>query len=335
MTRRRKQIYLMLAALALLVCVWLVQMPLSRLQASHRLSPAVQEPLEVIPILVLGGFRGVVVDFLWVRGMARHEEQRYFELKTIFDMIANLQPNIPDVWIFQGWNMSYNIAHNMATREGKWKWVRAGLDYMAKGAGKNPANGEIRAAIGHIYRHKFSEKVFPLARVQYYREQLAKDGLDNFQEAVKWYRDALECGLTITTRSVIARCVAHTYHQAAQFAAKEGRWDDAIANLEMSLKEWRAYPDHYEEGSKLYLSNCSIIASALGRTHFGLAQRAKADARVDEALMHLKKAIASYRVVTDDLCLALLPHHAKTFRMAQKEAGILAKPALRGSDAPR
>lgn len=334
MSRRHKQSCLVLAALALLVCAWLVQIPLSRLQASHRLSPTVQEPLEVIPILVLGGFRGVVVDFLWIRGIARHEEKRYFELKTIFDMIANLQPNIPDVWIFQGWNMAYNIAHNMETKEGKWKWVRAGLAYMTRGAGKNPTNGEIRAALGHMYRHKFSEKVFPLPRVQYYRKQLAKDGLDNFQEAVKWYREAIERGLKITTKSVIARCVAHTYHQAAQFAMKEKRWEDAVNYFGVSLKEWKAYPSTYQEGHKLYLSNCSNVASSLGKLHAELALRAKAQGRGGEALVHFRKAAASYRVVIDDLCLPLLPHHAKISRMAQKEAGILTKPALRGSGAP-
>jgi len=48
-------------------------------------------PLEVIPNVLLGSFRGVLVDLLWIRGIARHEEKKFYELLAINNMIAKLQ----------------------------------------------------------------------------------------------------------------------------------------------------------------------------------------------------------------------------------------------------
>ena len=33
------------------------------------------DPSESIPLLLLGGLRGIAVDFLWARAIARHEEK--------------------------------------------------------------------------------------------------------------------------------------------------------------------------------------------------------------------------------------------------------------------
>jgi len=259
--------------------------------------------------------------------MARHEEKRFFELKTIFDVIANLQPDIPDVWIFQGWNMSYNIAHNMETREGKWKWVRSGLKYIERGTHKNPTNGEIRAALGHIYRHKFSHKVFPFKRIQYYREQLAKEGLDNFDEAVRWYREALKLGLKITTEAVIERCIAHTYHQAAQVAQKEKRWHHAARRFTQCLAEWRSYREHYpDDAGHFFLGNYSIVGSGLGQLYCAAGKEAKAAGRGAESRRLYRLAADSYRQVIETTHLPLLPHHMRLFKTAVSEAGILSDP---------
>ena len=325
MTRRHKQSYLLLASALLLASTWLVQRPLERMQRAHRLSPPVQEPVEVIPLLVLGGFRGIVVDFLWIRGMARHDEKRFFELKTIFDLIANLQPNIPDVWIFQGWNMAYNIAHNMQTKEGKWKWVKAGLAYMERGMPKNPASGEIAAYLGHMYRHKFNTVVFPLARVQYYRAQLAKQGLDNFEQAIKCYRKAIGTGLRVTNESVIARAIAHTYRQAAQLAKKEGRQDDAISSLEEALGEWEAYAKVYETDS-LWRSNTANVALELAKTHFDIASAAEADGHSAPATDHFRKAVQRYRFVVGRLGAKLYPYQAEHLKIALKKIAAAATP---------
>ena len=141
------------------------------------------DPTETIPITLLGSFRGVLVDFLWIRGIARHEEKKFYELLAINNLIAKLQPHFPSIWIFQAWNMCYNIAHEWESPENKWKWIKAGLEFAEKGAVKNPTSGELFFEIGYIYFHKFDAK--SIEDADYFRKRLKEDeNKDNYEQAL-------------------------------------------------------------------------------------------------------------------------------------------------------
>ncbi|HUV39121.1 MAG TPA: hypothetical protein VMY39_05875, partial [Planctomycetota bacterium] len=61
-----------------------------------------------VGLLLMGGFRGVAVDILWLRVNALHQERRYEEEISLIELITHLQPHYTSVWIFQGWNIAYN-----------------------------------------------------------------------------------------------------------------------------------------------------------------------------------------------------------------------------------
>ncbi len=207
------------------------------------------DPTETIPITLLGSFRGVLVDFLWIRGIARHQEKKYYELLAINNLIAKLQPHFPSIWIFQAWNMCYNIAHEWESPEDKWKWIKAGLTFAEKGAVKNPTSGELFFEIGYLYFHKFDAKTIEFA--DYYRKRLKEDeNRDNYERASYWVRKSLQYGLTTHNRLAVERTLCYILWRAALRNEKEGNLTVAIDYAQGALKEWEGYitrnPDDHD-----------------------------------------------------------------------------------------
>jgi len=204
------------------------------------------DSLETIPIILLGSFRGVLVDLLWIRGIARHEEKKYYELLTINNLIAKLQPHSPAVWIYQAWNMCYNIAFEWESPENKWKWITAGLNFAEKGASKNPTSGDLLFEISYIYFHKFDSKSFKYA--DYYRERLKEEtGKDNYEQALYWARRSLNYNSELRKRIVIERTVCHILWHASLQAEKDGKQKEAWEYAVKSVDEWEAYLEKHPE----------------------------------------------------------------------------------------
>ncbi len=204
------------------------------------------DPLEVIPNVLLGSFRGVLVDLLWIRGVARHEEKKFYELLAINNMIAKLQPHFPAVWIFQAWNMCYNVAFEWDSPENKWRWVKAGLDFAEKGAVRNPTNGDLLFEIGYIYFHKFDSKSFKYA--DYYRERLEKEtGKNSYRQSLYWVKKSLNYNSLLRKRIVIERTVCHILWHASLQAEKDGKRKEAYEYATESIKEWNAYLERHPD----------------------------------------------------------------------------------------
>ncbi|MCP5006750.1 MAG: hypothetical protein GY941_22815 [Planctomycetes bacterium] len=206
------------------------------------------DPTETIPITLLGSFRGVLVDFLWIKGIARHQEKEYYELLAINNLIAKLQPHFPSIWIFQAWNMCYNIAHEWESPEDKWNWIRAGLAFAEKGALKNPESGELFFEIGYIYFHKFDAKTIEFA--DYYRKKLKEDeNKDSYEQALYWIRKSLQSGTTTHNRLAVERTLCYILWRAALRAEKDGTLPLALDYATKALAEWKEYVVRNPEGS--------------------------------------------------------------------------------------
>ena len=226
--------------------LYFLQSRISHQKGGADTDSACLDPSETIPMILLGSFRGVLVDFLWICGIARHEEKKFYELLAINNLIAKLQPHFPAVWIFQAWNMSYNIAHEWESPESKWKWIKAGLEFAEKGALRNPASGDLFFEIGYIYLHKFHSKTFKYA--EYYRERLREEtGKDNYEQALYWVRKSLNYNSVFRPRLLIERTVCIILWHASLQAEKEGRFSDAYQYAAMSIKEWENYLERHPD----------------------------------------------------------------------------------------
>ena len=121
-------------------------------------SPARAEGLPpdiAITSAALGTFRGLAVNFLWLRAVRLHEEGRFHEAMQLSDWITTLQPRFPRVWEFHAWNMAYNLSSASHDPEQRWVWVNAGIRLLRdRGIQHNPHSLGLYRELAWLYFHK-------------------------------------------------------------------------------------------------------------------------------------------------------------------------------------
>lgn len=136
--------------------------------------PEEGQPAEVSVGIALGAFRGVFVNFLWIRAEEMKQEGKFYEAVQLADMITRLQPRFPRVWVFHAWNLAYNISVGTNTTEERWRWVQSGINLLRqRGIPANPNDMLIHKELGWIFLHKvggYTDDANP-----YYKRMLARE----------------------------------------------------------------------------------------------------------------------------------------------------------------
>ena len=116
---------------------------------------APKQPELVLLTNVLGGFRGLLVDLVWLRAGKLQQAGKYWELYQLYDWIGKLEPHLEDVWVFSAWNMSYNLVAEHPISEARWQWIERAIRWLRdEGLRYNPRSGKIMKEISWIYFHK-------------------------------------------------------------------------------------------------------------------------------------------------------------------------------------
>ncbi|MHB8521798.1 MAG: hypothetical protein ACYDH9_13695 [Limisphaerales bacterium] len=165
--------------IVLLVGVGFTQNRLNRARKQMGLTRV--EPLENAPPMLafttvaLGGFRGLIANGLWLRMMDMQDEDKFFEMVQLADWITKLQPHLTTVWIFQAWNMAYNISVKFKESgpgqfPDRWRWVRAGIELLRDQALKyNPKEPLLYRELAGFFQHKIGQDMDDGHR--YYKQQ--------------------------------------------------------------------------------------------------------------------------------------------------------------------
>src|SRR5262245_55787322 len=109
MNARLKKVLLVLLAGLLLFSSSRLQNSMN--QDRDRLGLTYVPPLENAPpmlaftTVVLGGFRGLISNFLWMRASNLQDEDKFAEMTQLADWITQLEPHFAQVWVHQAWNM--------------------------------------------------------------------------------------------------------------------------------------------------------------------------------------------------------------------------------------
>ena len=103
MSGRLKKILLLVLAALLFAGVSRVQLVWNR--DRERLGLTRVAPLENAPpvlaftTVALGGFRGLIVNALWIRASEMQDEDKFFEMAQLADWITKLEPHFVQVWL--------------------------------------------------------------------------------------------------------------------------------------------------------------------------------------------------------------------------------------------
>jgi len=132
------------------------------------------DPPEVAAGIAMGAFRGLFVNYLWMRADRLKQEGKFHEAYELSAAITRLQPRFPRVWSFHAWNMAYNISVATSTREERWQWVKAGIELLRQeGIPKNPNDVQLHRELAWIFNHKVQGFMDDANR--YYKKQLARE----------------------------------------------------------------------------------------------------------------------------------------------------------------
>ena len=169
MNARAKKILLLLLAAALLAVSGQVQKSMNRDRI--QLGLTIGEPLQNAPPLLafttvaLGGFRGLISNFLWIRANNLQLDDKYFEAAQLADWITDLEPHFAQVWNFQAWNMAYNISVKFKENapgdfSDRWRWVDRGIELLRdRGLVWNPHDPSIYQQLGWFFQHKIAQNL--------------------------------------------------------------------------------------------------------------------------------------------------------------------------------
>jgi hypothetical protein len=171
--RQRKVIYL-----ALIIALFTVSLLHRRLiveaQAeSLQLRDSARGEVELTSSFVrlsLTGSRGLATTILWSTAMDRMAKQEWNELELLVNSISALQPYFITPWVFQSWNLAFNVAVECDRPHDKYYYVSRGLQLLAEGERRNqgtqdkvrpdsgqpifPGHPEMRHYMGFYYQLK-------------------------------------------------------------------------------------------------------------------------------------------------------------------------------------
>jgi hypothetical protein len=136
-------------------------------------------PVLAFTTVALGGFRGLISNFLWMRANDLQQDDKFFEAAQLADWITKLEPTFASVWVFQGWNMAYNISVKFKENapgdySDRWRWVRNGIELMRDGGLRyNPNSVDLYRELAWQFQHKMGANLDD-ANMFYKREWAAE-----------------------------------------------------------------------------------------------------------------------------------------------------------------
>jgi hypothetical protein len=108
----------------------------------------------------LGGFRGIVSEVLWFRVSRLQEEGRYLELVQLAGWITLLDPHAAEAWIYNAWNLAYNVSIMMIRDEDRLRWVQNGIALLRDdGLRFNPREARLYRELAWLYQNKIGDSL--------------------------------------------------------------------------------------------------------------------------------------------------------------------------------
>ncbi|MGQ9730385.1 MAG: tetratricopeptide repeat protein [Candidatus Zipacnadales bacterium] len=205
--RRRERLLL---SILLIFLAWMALQPMDAWVARHRLMYSYNRPTPITKIVefrptaitgvlagaMLGSFRGVAANFLWLKMLRLWDMGQASELghtgeaEDVMRTVTLLDPHWLEPWIFAGWHYAYNLSYEAEAVHNyllQGELIDRGINYLMEGVSYNPGTYELYFELGWTYFDK----------------------LKAYDEAAKWARACL----AFKHPEYIPRQIAHGYER--------------------------------------------------------------------------------------------------------------------------
>lgn len=167
-------------------------------------------PGQVAGSLVLGGFKGLAADLLWLQVEELFHSGQSHKMLPILRSVTFLQPKFITPWAVGGWHLSYNISVMEKDPKEKEAWIQAGIDFLKEGISYNPERYDLYFELGWTFFHK----------------------VKNYPEAVRY----LEIARKFPRPDYVDDVLAHAYEKNGQIDLAIKTWKE-IFRSDNSFKQ--------------------------------------------------------------------------------------------------
>jgi hypothetical protein len=117
-------------------------------------------------IAILGGFRSVVADLLFIDAHFAWERVDWSQLLLRLQQVTMLQPHVTMFWDVAAWHMAWNAstaASNDASlslagrKRLQNEYIELGRNFLERGIANNPKNPQLYEALARLYRDKLND----------------------------------------------------------------------------------------------------------------------------------------------------------------------------------
>ncbi len=159
-------------------------------------------PGEFVTNFVIGGFRGVAVDVLWLKLDKMWHSGKWFEIIPIIRAITWMQPHFLEAWELGAWHMAYNLYVYAEGMPGREKFIQMGIDFLKQGIARNRNVYDLWFNLGWIYYHK----------------------LQDYDSGIRYFRNAIR----YKHPSYIDRLIAHAYRKKGDIESEYKEWQRCL-----------------------------------------------------------------------------------------------------------
>ncbi|CAN5299479.1 hypothetical protein BH11PLA2_BH11PLA2_30140 [soil metagenome] len=114
--------------------------------------------------LLLTGSRGWATTALWWKAMDFQKRNEFHKLEQTVNAVMMLQPHFISPWLYQSWNMTYNVSVENDRLTDTFYYIARGIELLAKGERLNRDSPDMRYNLAFYIQNKFSvsDKVLTL-----------------------------------------------------------------------------------------------------------------------------------------------------------------------------
>jgi hypothetical protein len=163
------------------------------------------DPSSATMNLVLLGLRGVAANMLWLEMDKQKETKNWAQMRATTESIITLQPHYKKVWMFNAWNLAYNVSAEWDAVPDRYYWVKEGAKFTMQGRDRNKNFAELPWYEGIILGQKVGRSDEWRLFRKYFRKDpdeqrwqgkpdldLNPNNIDNYLVAKDWFEIANE-----------------------------------------------------------------------------------------------------------------------------------------------